>query len=284
VQSDGSSVPLNIGDIADNLEERETGLWLSKKTSAEFSPEEGAVWRYDIVDGSFWCRHRVRCIMETMRLYPPAGTLLDIGGGNGYVASALNAGGWDTILVEPWMEGIRDARNKGVKTVICSTLQGAGFKKHSIPAVGAFDVLEHIEDDQEFLQTVRRLLVPNGRLYITVPAYNFLWSVEDTHIGHHRRYTLSGLAARLASAGFRCESSTYIFSLLAIPILLFRTLPWVLGMRGKPNLQRDRREHGLGQGMWVSLMERGLSIECTAIRKRIRIPFGGSCLVVAKPL
>ena len=53
-----------------------------------------------------------------------------------------------------------------------------------------------------FMQEVARLLRPGGRVYLTCPAYGFLWSVEDDYAGHRRRYTRRSLGATLRSAGF----------------------------------------------------------------------------------
>ena len=91
---------------------------------------------------------------------------------------AIKNAGFDAVVIEPGIQGAMNARNRGLSPVICSTLEDAGFKDHLIPAVGLFDLLEHIKDDISFLKTVKDLLIPGGRLYITVPAYSFLWSVE----------------------------------------------------------------------------------------------------------
>ena len=67
---------------------------------------------------------------------------------------------------------------------------------------GLFDVLEHIPDDAGSLGGVHRLLAPGGgRLYLTVPAYPWLWSPEDELSGHCRRYTLAGLRRVVERAG-----------------------------------------------------------------------------------
>jgi len=104
--------------------------------------------------------------------------------------AAIKNAGLPTVVIEPGLQGAMNAHRKGLNPVICSSLEDAGFKTHLIPAVGLFDILEHIEDDIGFLTTIKTLLVPNGKLYITVPAYNFLRSVEDNYAGHYRRYTL----------------------------------------------------------------------------------------------
>ena len=125
----------------------------------------------------------------------------DIGGGNGYVSKGLEDQGVSTVLVEPGIQGCLNAKAKGLSTVVCSTLENAGFQNNTLPAAGLFDVVEHIENDVAFLSSVNQYLVSGGKLYITVPAYNALWSAEDTDAGHYRRYTLDSMGKTLKAAG-----------------------------------------------------------------------------------
>ena len=69
-----------------------------------------------------------------------------------------------------WSSGNHGCQGRGLTSVICSTLQDAGFKPGTVPAAGLFDVLEHIEDDVGFLKTLNEILVPKGRVFLTVIA------------------------------------------------------------------------------------------------------------------
>jgi SAM-dependent methyltransferase len=215
-------------------------------------------------------------------LYPPHGPILDVGGGNGFVSLAINNAGVDTILLEPGLQGCINAHNRGVSPIICSTLEGAGFKPHSVPAIGIFDLLEHIEDDIAFLRTLKTLLAPSGRLYITVPAYEFLSSFDDKHAGHFRRYTTNSLRRKLKFAGFKLDFATYIFGLLPVPILLFRTIPSRLGLREKRHLEKAKKEHAQPAGWCTRLLSAAFDMEIRRLKSKRSIPFGGTCLVVAK--
>jgi 2-polyprenyl-3-methyl-5-hydroxy-6-metoxy-1,4-benzoquinol methylase len=196
---------IEIDKIADNLVPGEDGIWESRNRSSISYPEAGNAACCAVEDGSFWFKHRNRCIVEVMRIRPPAGALFDIGGGNGFVASALIEAGMETVLVEPGKTGVVNAKTRGVSNIIQSTLQDAGFREGTIPAAGLFDVLEHIEDDVSFLKTLSGLLIQGGRLYLTVPAHQVLWSVVDEHAGHYRRYTVKSLSKVLSHAGFDVE-------------------------------------------------------------------------------
>jgi hypothetical protein len=72
----------------------------------------------------------------------------------------------------------------------------------------AYDVLEHISNDSDFLSEISNRLEVNGTLTITVPAYNFLWSTEDEYAGHFRRYKLKELTAKLISNRFEIVFSS----------------------------------------------------------------------------
>jgi SAM-dependent methyltransferase len=267
--------------LAQNLVRSEPGLWISQAAGLPLSfPDHGHAECYQVEDRSFWFRHRNRCITEVLKRYPPAGALFDVGGGNGYVSQAVREAGFETVLVEPAIEGARFGLSRGLEPVICSTVSDAGFSPGSLPAVGIFDVLEHIEDDVAFLTELRRLLKPRGRLYVTVPAYQWLWSSEDVFAGHFRRYNTGRLHSLLSRVGFRVEFDTYLFSPLPVPIFFLRCLPGYFG--SIPTPERHRNEHNPSK--MSSTIQWVLDRELGALRAGHSLPFGSSCLTVATPL
>ncbi|MHC4571966.1 MAG: class I SAM-dependent methyltransferase [Planctomycetota bacterium] len=272
---------LKVGEITTRLKPGECGIWFPTNRSQISYPEDGNIRCLKIEADSFWFTHRNNCIVEVIRLYPPDGPVLDVGGGNGFVSLAINNAGVDTIFLEPGFQGCINAHNRGISPIICSTLEDAAFKPHSIPAIGIFDLLEHIENDVAFLSKLKTLLIPNGRLYITVPAYDFLSSFDDKRAGHYRRYTTKSLSKKLTSIGFAVEFKTYIFRLLPVPILLFRTIPSKLGLRKKSELEKVRKEHDRPAGWLSHLLTTVLDTEIKQLRSKKAISFGGSCLVVA---
>ena len=273
---------IDLSHLATNLELRDDGVWFSRETSPVSFPEDGNQVNFELEDRSFWYRHRNDCILEVVRSFPPGGPIFDVGGGNGYVAHALAGASFETVLLEPAIEGIRNARRRGLRPLVCASLQDAGFRRRSLPAVGLFDVLEHIRDDVEFLARMESLLVSQGMLYLTVPAYRLLWSREDDAAGHYRRYTLGSLKRRLGQAGFDLLFGTYLFWFLPLPILLTRTLPGVLGFQPGDVRQRYRKEHELRGGMTTRAVRALCAAEHRWIAARRVVPLGGSCLVAAR--
>ena len=112
-------------------------------------------------DSSFWFQHRNRCIIKVIELFPPLGFIVDLGGGNGYVTRGIIDAGFDALLLEPGPEGAINGKiARKIPTVICSTFQDAGFEELSLSAIGCFDVIEHIENDQVFIKQAHQALKP----------------------------------------------------------------------------------------------------------------------------
>lgn len=267
--------------IANNLELVD-GTWVSTNRSDISYPDEGNELFSQLEEDSFWFRHRNHCIIEMVKQFPPRGPLFDVGGGNGFVAKALEDNGIWTVLVEPGEKGVENAKKRELTHIIRSTLEDAGFKPHTLPGVGLFDVLEHIRDPPSFLAALHQLLEPGGRLYITVPAFKFLWSKDDDFAGHFQRYTVKRLRKLLKEHGFYVDYATYIFFILPLPIFLFRSLPAKLGLVKHANsVQRHQKSHSRKPGIASKLLEKMWAMELNRIKYKKVIPVGSSCLIAA---
>jgi SAM-dependent methyltransferase len=235
-----------------------------------------------VEDKSFWFKHRSNCIIELLKRFPPRNNFVEIGAGNGFVTKCIEDAGFATIALEPGADGAYNAKKRGLINVICATLELADFYPESFSGIGLFDVLEHIERSADFLKNIHSVLEKDGLIFITVPAYNFLWSLDDVHAGHFRRYTTQQLEEQLNMAGFRTVYSTYIFQWLPIPIFLMRTMPWMLSIKQKVhNINKVENDH-VQKGAIDKLLNVSFSKEITKIKNGKAIPFGGSCLLVAK--
>ena len=275
----------DIRSISTGLKLGEDGIWYSKDSENISYPSDGNEASFAIEENSFWFRHRNNCIVAIVNAFPPNinETIFDIGGGNGIVSLALANAGFNVALVDPGVAGTSQAKNRGIKNVICATTKTANFKPHSLPAVGLFDVIEHIEDDLAFLQTIKGLMGRKAYLYATVPSYSFLWSNEDVDAGHFRRYTLEGIIEVLKSAGFQVQFSSYIFRFLPLPVFLFRSLPYRIGLsKGKKKANNISRDHAVRGGIGGKLLDLLLQPEIGNLTKKNPMMFGGSCLIVAK--
>ncbi|MCX6272281.1 MAG: class I SAM-dependent methyltransferase [Bacteroidetes bacterium] len=271
---------INTEDYSTGLIDRD-GILFSRDAGEVSYPVNGNESCFQIEDTSFWFKHRNNCITEAVTKYCHSGIFFDIGGGNGFVAQGLENKGILTVIVEPGIQGCLNARKRNLKNIICSTLENVSFKKNTIPAIGLFDVLEHIENDVGYLATIYNLLVEDGLVFITVPAYRTLWSAKDVEAGHFRRYTRKELEEKLKAIGFNIEYSTYIFSVLAVAVFLFRSLPGRFGFIKNSN-SLDKKEHQSKKGFINNILSRIWKKEIQNIRNGRKIPFGGSCFFVAR--
>ena len=269
-----------IGSISTGLSKRAEGSWNSDITEPICYPED-AHQDYAAVElTSYWFMHRNRCIISMVQRFAPSGPILDIGGGNGAVSLALNSAGFLSIVLEPSSHGAAVAHSRGL-SVIRSAFPSASIVDGSIPAVGLFDVLEHIDDDRRTLGDLRRVLKDGGWLYMTVPAFNWLWSDEDNAAGHARRYTIDSASSKLKKAGFDVAFATYMFSPLVAPILLLRSAPSLFGrVRG---LKRPvASDHILPDNHLGRFISRSLTAEYRRIAEGKTVPVGSSVLIAAR--
>ena len=256
-------------------------IWRAGGDAAVSYPDEGNDACFAIEEQSYWFRHRNRCLVAVLRRLPPPGVLLDVGGGNGFVTRALEAAGFPAALLEPGPRGIDNARDRGLAPVVHSTFERAGFSPDSLAAVGMFDVLEHLPHDRAALAYAASRLRAGGRIYLTVPAFAWLWSEADVHAGHFRRYRLGELIARLRAEGLVPEYATYLFACLAVPLFVLRTLPSRLGLRTNRHVENARREH-TSSGRFARLIEASLEREVARVERGLAVRCGTSCLVVAR--
>jgi len=273
---------IDIEGYTTELVERD-GILFAKKESEISYPKDGNETFFKIEESSFWFNHRNNCIVEAVKKYCPNNHFFDIGGGNGFVAKGLEENGIQTVLIEPGVQGCLNAKKRNLKNIICSTFENASFPNNSIPTIGLFDVVEHIENDSDFLKSIHTLLKEDGHVFITVPAFKSLWSNEDVDAGHYRRYKLKDLEHKLKNAGFTIEYSTYIFSILPAPVFLFRTIPSKLGLYKKSNgNDKHKNAHKPKKGIIARVLNRIWKFELNRIRIGKKMPLGGSCFVVAR--
>lgn len=267
--------PISIKSLSDELEEVEKGYWIVKDKGKEVSyPKDHHSVLMDEHSSSFWYQHRAICIGNLLSKLSLE-YLMDVGGSNGFLTKYLSKY-VSTVLLEPHHEAIRNARSIGLNTIIQSSFQSANFKESTIPAIGLFDVLEHIEEDEAFLESLHYTLKTDGVLMITVPSYQFLWSYFDQQVGHYRRYNRRNLIRKLENTGFKVHFFSYLFYVLPIPIWLKR------GIGGAPKSRNPRSQHFKNNSIVGRIMNLLLLPEYLLLKLRISIPFGSSCICVAR--
>lgn len=147
--------------------------------------------------------------------------ILNIGCGTGGTIKMLEKHG-DVTNVDVSDEAIRYMKEKGYPNVIKVDGIKLPFKDNTFDLVAAFDVLEHIEQEVGALEEWRRVLGPQGQIFISVPAYQWLWSQHDISLHHHRRYTRKSLKKAGKKAGLKDTRLSYAIGF---------SLPLVVGFR-----------------------------------------------------
>jgi SAM-dependent methyltransferase len=255
------------------------GIWRSIQCEKISYPSDANDFYFEIEDQSFWFRTRNLIIREIIEKYSIKGTIFDVGGGNGFISYDLQENGFDTVLVEPSLNGCLNARKRGLQHIINSSFDITLFPPESIPNIGFFDVLEHIDNQDNILDTARTVLVKDGRLFLTVPAFNWLWSNEDESVGHFRRYNLDGLKKLISSHGFEILFVTFFFSFLVLPILFVRTIPSKFGVLKNDNFSK-KKQH-ISPRRINSFLNLLIDLEIQRIKNQKPIYIGSSLLLSA---
>lgn len=150
------------------------------------------------------------------------------------------------------------------------------FDSH-FDALGAFDVLEHIEEDTTVLSQICQALKPDGILMLTVPQHPELWSAQDELACHVRRYTVAELERKVSEAGFDIVDSGSFVALLLPLMWLSRRLPRN-NKDGAHDVMAELRIGKFANRMLSAIM----SVELFLTRAGIRFPAGGSLFLVAQ--
>lgn len=259
------------------------GIWRSEKVTSVSYPDDAHQSLFALEDDSFWFQHRNKCVMAIIQRFPPRDYIIDVGGGNGFVSRCIQAAGFNVVLLEPGQEGVLNARSRGVKHIFHTTFQGAGFSKNSLDSIGLFDVLEHIQDDHAFLSMVHSSMKSGGRLYVTVPAHQYLWSWVDKRAGHFRRYSISSVTQTMNESGFNVKYASCFFSGLSFPIFVSRTLPTLLRLPKDRSHEKREKTHRTRKGLSGKILDRHWRREVEKL-KSSRIMNGSSVIAVAEPV
>ena len=150
------------------------------------------------------------------------------------------------------------------------------FENESFDVVTALDVVEHLDDDVAGLKEMHRVLKPGGKTLIFVPAFMWLWGVQDDVSNHRIRYTKKQIVERLQKSGFEIERATYANITFFTPILAGRTLMKLTGI--KPESENNVNVSALN-GIFGKIF----SAERFWL-KRANFPFGVSIVIVAKKI
>lgn len=199
--------------------------------------------------------------------------ILDVGCGTGANLQMLSQFGV-AEGVDVSTEALDFCRARGLARVRQGAAESLPYEDAQFDLVTGLDVVEHLDDDVVGLSEMRRVLRPGGRALLFVPAFMFLWGVQDDISHHRRRYTLPELKSKLREAGLTVERASYANLTFFAPILAGRLLMRATGLR-------PASENNINIGALNGLLGRLLGAESWWL-KRMNFPFGVSIICEAR--
>jgi len=230
----------------------------------------------------FWFRARNELILWALSKYfPNFSSLLEIGCGTGFVLAGIADKNPGSHLVgsEIYASGLSFAsrRLRDVELVQMDARQLPYAEEFDV--VGAFDVIEHIQEDELVINNIYQAIKPGGGCLITVPQHMWLWSAVDEQACHQRRYDRKDLLQKMRSAGFEIVRCTSFVSSLLPAMALSRLL------QKKSSQNVEDPTEGLKMSPMLNAIFYGfLRSELSLIKMGVNFPAGGSLLVVARKL
>lgn len=229
--------------------------------------------------GHFWFESRNELIAWALEKYCVSReSFLEIGCGTGYVLSGIaQRFAFERMLgSEIFSEGLRFAAQRVPQAAFIQMDARRIPYSGEFDVIGAFDVLEHIEEDTVVLEQMYRALKPGGMLLITVPQHDWLWSTSDDYACHVRRYSARSCHAKIEEAGFRIVRSTSFVSLL-LPLMMASRLK-----KRKEGSEFDFTDEFKLSKPTNALLYRVMKGELAMIKAGINFVAGGSRFVIAQ--
>ena len=233
---------------------------------------------YDFEENYWWFKGRRKIIFDLIDRLCFCGSnpkVLDVGCGTGINMKYLQR--YRQVLgVDVSMKALKFCKSRGINDLLQAQIENLPFQEDRFDLICALDILEHVEDDLKALCQLRRVCKKGGRLLITIPAFNFLWSGEDNVSEHKRRYTRHEIVAKAEAAGLKIEKATYfnafLFPLVLLMIMIKRV--FIPSSMNKSNV-------GKLPSIINAVLEPVFSSEAKIIRK-FSLPFGTSVLILAQ--
>ena len=231
---------------------------------------------YQLENVHWWFIGRRKIIEDRLGILMKnqTGRILDVGCGIGSNLDILSHYG-DLVALENNKTALEYAKNKSVVDVY------KGYLPDMVPdevegpfdLIVMYDVLEHIDEARDALKTLKRLAKPGGRLMITVPAYQFLWSKHDEMHEHKTRYTKSALTDLLDSTGWEVTYHSY-FNTILFPLAVIDRIRQKL-FPGKEDTSINLPPS------WVNNLFKRVFMSERYLMRLFSLPFGLSILVTA---
>lgn len=176
------------------------------------------------LEGSHWWFRGRRYLLQRLvrKLGLQNALILDAGCGTGFASRELAAAGKVTSL-----DATEAALGPDFKGDACiADIRETPFPDGTFDLIVAMDLLEHLEDDRPALEEMYRICKPRGTLFVTVPAFQRLFSSHDKALGHYRRYSAADLRKSVRACGFEILKLSYIVTAVFPIAAVYRAVRW----------------------------------------------------------
>ena len=177
---------------------------------------------------------------------------------------------------------LKHCRERGYRRLLVADGTRLPLADEQFELVTAFDTIEHIPDDLAAVRECFRVLKPGGRMFVSVPAWQFLYSHQDRVVHHHRRYTTGRLRALFVRGGFEVEKASYI-NFLLFPLILPAVLLLKLKEALRPPAADDRTTNAsVAFSPWSNALLKAIFSFERHVLRRISVPLGHSAILIAR--
>lgn len=221
----------------------------------------------------FWFRRRFK-VFQTLAgdLVKSSTNIAEIGCGHGLVQRQIEKNYGREVTGFDLNEFALRQNLSQRSSVYCYDISQRAVQFHRrFDLIVLFDVLEHIEDEDPFLQSVMFHLAPDGHLVVNVPAGQWVYSAYDRAVGHKRRYSIATLRRAAERNGFGLVRWTY----WGLPLLPLAALRKVLLARSRT--QNETISVGFDSGTGAKNLLLGWLSRCELIPQRV---LGASLMAV----
>lgn len=246
---------------------------------------------YDYERTHWWFITRNTLLMKIIEKNIPVTSqlkILNVGAGTGFTSELL--GRYGTVTSIEYEQSCVELVNEKTNLhLIEGSILNLQYGDNTFDLVCAFDVIEHVEDDTKAVSEIIRVAKKDGHVFVSVPAFNSLWSRHDEINHHFRRYKQEQVLSLFKQRNnLQSIYYTYFNFFLFIPIYFARKSAGIIrklkGTKIPQSTQLSTDFDIAGKGFLSALLKWIFSIEIPVVEKKQKLPFGVSFTLLAKKI
>jgi len=233
---------------------------------------------FELEKGNWWFRVRRNIVFWFLNRnrIGQGKKILDYGCGSGFLVGKLQESGLDAYGVDISKEAISLGVSRGIKNLSIASGIELDFADNFFDAVLALDVVEHIEDDKAAIKELGRLVRPGGYLILTVPAYQWMWGIQDEVAHHYRRYSMKSILDLIKTRlDLTVTRKSHFNTFLFFPAAAVRIVSKLFKSKNRES------DFDINNKLLNKLLYNIFNLEAKLLRY-INFPFGVSILLVLK--